>query len=194
MRDPAEGARPEELPRPHLLLPAEGQPRLHATLPAAVASDVRGGGVRVHSVLDLGAISPSLEQSGALRHGGAEGRVRHTARRAPRGQICAQHHLQQSALDHESLERSGAAAVADSSVSALRFRHNAATDHPECQRRARPADGERPLQLRPSAVHRTASGTIHSMMTPDWNSIALNEVGNCASFGKSSFIWKDQSL
>ena len=161
MRDPPEGARPEELPGPHILLPAEGQSRLHAARPAA-AADVHGGvgGVRVRSMLGLGAISPFLEKSGAV-HDGADVGERQT-RRAPGGQVCAGHDFQQGALDHESVERSGTAATAAARpVVARRFRHNAAAaDHPECQRRARAADSERPLQLRPAAVHRTASGTI----------------------------------
>ena len=133
VRDSPEGARPEELPGSHILLPPEGQPRLHAARPSAAAADVHGsgvGGVRVRSMLGFGAISPSLEQNRAV-HDGAKG-VRQT-KRASRGEICARQNLPQSALDHESLERSGtAAAVVDldslTDSFALCFRLNA--DHP----------------------------------------------------------------
>ena len=88
MRDPLEGARPEELPGSHLLLPAEGQPRLRAARPAAAAANDHGlvRGVHVHSMLGFGAISPSLEQNGAV-HDGADsgGRGVRQTERAPHG-------------------------------------------------------------------------------------------------------------
>ena len=74
-------------------------------------------------MLYFGAISPNLERNGAVHDGG--GRRQAAERRAPRGQICVEHDLQQSPLDHESLERGGTAARARGLPSA--------EGDPECQ-------------------------------------------------------------
>ena len=91
VRGPVEGARPEELPRPDLLLPPERRSRPHATRPAAADEAVVRGcvGTGDHQTLCSGAIAPFREQGGALR--GAPG-VRQK-KRAPLGQVSARHDL-----------------------------------------------------------------------------------------------------
>ena len=82
-------------------------------------------------MLYFGAISPKLERNGAVHDGGGDvvvgGRRQTAERRAPRGQICVEHDLQQSPLDHESLERGGTAARA------RRVPAAAAEGDPDCQ-------------------------------------------------------------